>query len=232
MIGCRVLIIDDDHSQLDLIGNFLRQQGIDVFTAPDGEEGILTAERVKPDIILLDLCLPGLDGHVVCQRLRELSNAPIIFFSALSAENEIVRGFQSGADDYIVKPVKLNELVERMKARIRGNKKTHPVTSYEDEALQVDLTARTVTRDGKTVNLTPVESKLLACLIQHSGEVVSHKTILQEVWGHCYMDAVTNLSLYIHYLREKVESDPANPQYIRNEWGTGYWFAGQSTDRF
>lgn len=229
MIGCRVLVIDDDPGQLDLIGMFLRQQGIDTFTSTDGEEGIQIAKRVNPDLVLLDLCLPGLDGHTTCQRLREITDAPILYFSACSDEDEIVKGFKDGAVDFIVKPIRLNELLERMKVRVRDHRLEQPFTVYQDGSLVVDFKLKRVTRNGQPVHLTPVEFKLLACLIRHRGEVVNHKTILQEVWGHCYMDAVTNLSLYVHYLREKLEDDPSNPLYIRNEWGTGYWFSEQNS---
>lgn len=229
-MGARVLIIDDEPGQLQLMKMFLSQQGYDIYTSPDGQEGTNLAARIHPDIVLMDVCLPGMDGYAACQKLRETSNAPVILFSAKSSEADIVEGFMSGADDYIAKPVHLRELVWRMETRLRTAAQTPQIKLYQDKALTVDLQRRKVMRNGATIHLTPLEYKLLVCLVKHAGEVVSHKVILKEVWGHCYMDGITNLSLYVHYLREKLEEDPENPVYIRSEWGSGYWFSVQNEE--
>lgn len=229
-MGARVLIIDDEPGQLQLMKMFLSQQGYDIYTSPDGQEGTNLAARIHPDIVLMDVCLPGMDGYAACQKLRETSNTPVILFSAKSSEADIVEGFMSGADDYIAKPVHLRELVWRMETRLRTAAQTPQIKLYQDKALTVDLQHRKVIRNGATIHLTPLEYKLLVCLVKHAGEVVSHKVILKEVWGHCYMDGITNLSLYVHYLREKLEEDPENPVYIRSEWGSGYWFSVQNEE--
>ncbi len=224
------MIVDDDPGQLQLMTMYLSQQGYDIFTAADGDEATRMITKVHPDIILLDVCLPGQDGYATCHKLRELTVAPVILFSAKTSETDIVEGFKSGADDYITKPLHLRELVQRMETRLRNVSQQPQIKLYQDRSLTVDLQRRKVLRNGNTIHLTPLEYKLLVCLVRHAGEVVSHKVILKEVWGHCYMDGITNLSLYIHYLREKLEEDPENPVYIRSEWGSGYWFSVQNED--
>lgn len=229
-MGAKVLIVDDDACQLQLLKMFLGQQGYDIYTSQNGMEGTLLAAKIHPDIILLDVCLPEMDGYATCQKLREFSMAPVILFSARANESDVVEGFKSGADDYIAKPIHLQELALRMESRLRTASHPPQINLYHDKCLYIDLQHRKVLRNGKNIHLTPLEYKLLVCLVRHAGEVVSHKVILKEVWGHCYMDGVTNLSLYIHYLREKLEDDPENPVYIRSEWGSGYWFSVQNEE--
>lgn len=230
MTGARVLIVDDDPAQIQMLKMFLVQQGYEIYTSLDGSEAVSLAAQIHPDIVLLDVCLPDMDGYSVCQRMREFTSAPVIFLSVKSTEPDIVAGFKSGADDYLTKPVRLHEMALRIEARLRSAAHLPQINIYRDKSLFVDLPRKRVMRNGSLVHLTPLEFKLLVCLVRHAGEVVSHKTILKEVWGHCYMDGVTNLSLYIHYLREKLEDDPENPIYIRSEWGSGYWFSVQSEE--
>lgn len=227
----RVLVIDDDVNQLEILCVILKSQGYEVFTAVDAMEGITSVAGNNPDLILLDINLPGMDGLITCKRLRELTDTPIIICSVTGDEEAIVSAFREGANDFLVKPVKRVELVERINARIRDHENHRNHDNYLDKSLLVDLTHRKVIRNGHVVHLTPVEYKLLCCLVSHNGKVVSHKQILQEVWGHCYLDGMTNLSLYIHYLREKLEDDPENPVYILNEWGNGYWFDARKIEQ-
>ena len=224
------MIVDDDPGQLQLMTMFLSQQGYEIFTAGDGTEATRMVAKVRPDIILLDVCLPGMDGYATCQKLKEVTLAPVIFFSAKTSESDIIEGFKSGGDDYITKPLHLRELVLRMETRLKNASQPPQIKLYQDRSLTVDLQRKKVVRNGNSIHLTPLEYKLLVCLVRHAGEVVSHKVILKEVWGHCYMDGITNLSLYIHYLREKLEDDPENPVYIRSEWGSGYWFSVQNEE--
>lgn len=226
----KVLIIENDPSQLGVLRIFLDRQGYDVYPCSSGEEGTTLALRIRPDIVLMDVCLPDIDGYTACQKIKRAIDVPVIFFSAKTDEADVVEGFRSGADDFISKPIHLHELASRMETRLRNSSHSPQINLYCDKSLLIDLKHRKVMRKGVPVHLTPLEYKLLACLVRHAGEVVSHKTLLKEVWGHCYMDGVTNLSLYIHYLREKLEDDPENPLYIRSEWGSGYWFSAQNEE--
>lgn len=209
---------------------FLVQQGYEIYTSLDGTEAVNLATQIHPDIILLDVCLPDMDGYAACQKMREFTSAPVIFISVKCGEPDVIQGFKSGADDYVSKPIRLHELSQRMESRMRNASQLPSINIYRDKSLFVDLRRKLVMRNGNLVHLTPLEFKLLVCLVHHAGEVVSHKVILKEVWGHCYLDGVTNLSLYIHYLREKLEDDPEHPVYIRSEWGSGYWFSVQNEE--
>jgi two-component system KDP operon response regulator KdpE len=230
MTGARVLLVDDDPAQIQMLKMFLVQQGYEIYTSLDGTEAVNLAAQIHPDIILLDVCLPDMDGYVACQKMREFTSAPVIFISVKCGEPDVIQGFKSGADDYVSKPIRLHELSQRMESRMRNASQLPSINIYRDKSLFVDVRRKLVMRNGNLVHLTPLEFKLLVCLVHHAGEVVSHKVILKEVWGHCYLDGVTNLSLYIHYLREKLEDDPEHPVYIRSEWGSGYWFSVQNEE--
>ncbi|HBF40681.1 MAG TPA: DNA-binding response regulator [Anaerolineaceae bacterium] len=230
MTGARVLLVDDDPAQIQVLKMFLVQQGYEIYTSLDGTEAVNLATQIHPDIILLDVCLPDMDGYAACQKMREFTSAPVIFISVKCGEPDVIQGFKSGADDYVSKPIRLHELSQRMESRMRNASQLPSINIYRDKSLFVDLRRKLVMRNGNLVHLTPLEFKLLVCLVHHAGEVVSHKVILKEVWGHCYLDGVTNLSLYIHYLREKLEDDPEHPVYIRSEWGSGYWFSVQNEE--
>lgn len=230
MTGARVLLVDDDPAQIQVLKMFLVQQGYEIYTSLDGTEAVNLAAQIHPDIILLDVCLPDMDGYAACQKMREFTSAPVIFISVKCGEPDVIQGFKSGADDYVSKPIRLHELSQRMESRMRNASQLPSINIYRDKSLFVDLRRKLVMRNGNLVHLTPLEFKLLVCLVHHAGEVVSHKVILKEVWGHCYLDGVTNLSLYIHYLREKLEDDPEHPVYIRSEWGSGYWFSVQNEE--
>jgi len=230
MTGARVLLVDDDPAQIQMLKMFLVQQGYEIYTSLDGTEAVNLATQIHPDIILLDVCLPDMDGYAACQKMREFTSAPVIFISVKCGEPDVIQGFKSGADDYVSKPIRLHELSQRMESRMRNASQLPSINIYRDKSLFVDVRRKLVMRNGNLVHLTPLEFKLLVCLVHHAGEVVSHKVILKEVWGHCYLDGVTNLSLYIHYLREKLEDDPEHPVYIRSEWGSGYWFSVQNEE--
>jgi DNA-binding response OmpR family regulator len=171
--------------------------------------------------------MPEMDGWQVCQRLREMSDVPIIILSAMTQEDDVVRGFRLGADDYVQKPFKLAELEGRVRAvlrRIRAYDKA-TLTVYDDGILKIDLDRQQAWRHGQAVHLTPTEFGLLSALVRHQGSVVPHKQLLVDVWGPGYADATTCLSLYIRYIREKLEDNPGEPRYILTKWGVGYWFA-------
>ncbi|MCK4316109.1 MAG: response regulator transcription factor, partial [Anaerolineae bacterium] len=163
-----------------------------------------------------------------CQRLREMSDTPIIMLTARGDEKDVLRGLTLGADDYVAKPCSFDELKARIHALLRRAKTpANPAwrTAYDDGRLMVDLSTGIVSLNGSPVHLTPTESRLLMCLMSQTGQVISHKELLTRVWGPEYSDEVGYLSVYVHYLREKIEADPANPQYVRTRWGMGYYFA-------
>ncbi len=196
-----------------------------VLEAVRGDEGLTLASSHKPDLILLDLGLPDMDGLEVIRRLREWSNAPIIVLTARGKEKDKIAGLDAGADDYLTKPFDVGELLARVRVALRHFQRLkqgreEPV--FETTGFKVDLAARVVTVAGKEVHLTPNEYDLLALLIRYAGKVVTQKQILKEVWGPASDDQTQYLRLYIHQLRQKIESNPNRPQYIVTEQGVGY----------
>ncbi len=224
-----ILVIDDDTGLLRLLQLGLEREGFSVITASGGKEGLRQAYQSRPDLVVLDVMMPDIDGWTTCQRLREMSDTPIIMLTARGGEKDVLRGLVLGADDYVAKPCNFDELKARIHALLRRAKTpANPAwrTAYDDGKLAVDLSNGTVSLNGSTVHLTPTESRLLMCLMSQAGQVISHKELLTRVWGPEYSDEVGYLSVYVHYLREKIEDDPANPQYVRTRWGMGYYFAG------
>lgn len=222
----RILVIDDDPTLNALIRQSFHAKGYEVITALNGVEGLKLAYRSHPDIIVLDIMMPDLDGYETCRRLREISEVPVLMLTAMTAEENLVRGFEAGADDYVKKPFSLKELEMRISALIKrsGNGDNTDI-AYDDGTLRVDLQRQHVYRDNQRIHVTPTEFRLLSCLIRHRGHVVTHEELLREVWGDGYLDAVPSLSIYIRYLREKLEEDPGEPHYILTKWGVGYWFS-------
>lgn len=223
----KLLIIDDDEMLSQLLLKSLRPKGFHVEVAHRGRAGLRKAFELHPDLVILDVMMPEMDGWETCRRLREMSDISIIMLTAKSQEQDLIRGFQLGVDDYIKKPFSVLELTYRIRAVLRQtqHRQQHITTVYDDDYLTIDLGRRLVKREGKPVHLTPTEFRLLSYIVRHKGVVISHKRLLKEVWGPHYEDATDCLSLYIRYLREKIEINPSTPQYIRTEWGHGYWFS-------
>lgn len=222
----KILIIDDDEVQLKALQVALRHEQFEVVVAKDGREGLRVAFAAQPDLIILDVMLPEMNGLKVCRRLRELCDVPIIMLTALSAEPDIVRGLEAGADDYMTKPFGISELIARMR-NIERRKKS-PNTSMKAAVLvsgplTIDLARHHVMVDGRSVDLTPTEFRLLSYLAHNSGRVIRHSTLLTEVWGPEYSEEIDYLHLYVRYLRKKIEVDPAKPEIIRTERGVGYY---------
>ena len=220
-----VLMIEDEKPIRRFLKPYLENHGFKVIEAENGEEGMALAASHKPDLILLDLGLPDKDGLVVLRRLREWTQVPVIILTARGKEKEKVDGLDSGADDYLAKPFDVEELMARIRVALRHltSMKTQgeePV--FETPDFKVDLAARIVTLRGKEIHLTPNEYNLLAFLIRHAGKVVTQKLIMNEIWGPNSDDQGRSLRLYIHQLRQKMESDPALPRYILTEPGVGY----------
>jgi two-component system KDP operon response regulator KdpE len=229
-MSATLLLIDDDVSLCETVRLMLAKRGYRVEIAHNAILGLQKAYAVKPDIVILDVMLPDMDGWQTCRRLREMSDVPIIMLSALGAKEDIIRGLNLGADDYIVKPVTTGELIARIRASLRRTSRSsvgasngrQPVFSYEN--LVIDLDKHKVTLDDKRVYLSPTEFRLLSVLSRYKGRVLRHEFLLNEVWGPEYVGEVNYLRIYISYLRRKVEKDPSKPRLIHNEWGVGYRF--------
>ena len=228
--GKKVLIIDDDATFRNLVEQVLTQKGYQVLKASSGREGLRLIFDQRPDLVLLDVVMPGIDGWQVCTRIREISDVPIIMITGRhKSEEDIVRGLDYGADDYLTKPVRSKELVARVQAILRRAELPHlqdirQGIIYSDDFLTVDITERKVTVDGKRVKLTPREFRLFTLLVENAGHILTHKQLLEKVWGWEYTDDVDYVRIYISHLRQKIEPDPSLPKYIITEPGVGYYF--------
>lgn len=227
-MGDKILVVDDDPMVLELVEYNLRGRGYTIITAEDGQEGIRKFHQEHPDLVILDVAMPKLDGYQVCQRIREVANTPVIMLTARgNYEEEIIKGLDMGADDYITKPFKVGELLARLRAslrRARTQSEVAPSVTYHDDFLHIDLNARVVTRDDEPVKLTPTEHKLLAYLVKNRGRWLEFRQILENVWGFEYMDDIDYLRVYIWHLRQKLEPNPKKPMYLLNELNVGYKF--------
>jgi two-component system KDP operon response regulator KdpE len=224
----RILIVDDEMSILKFLRSNLEERDYTVISATDGEEALQIIERELPDLIILDVMMPKMDGFEVCRRLREWSQIPIIMLSARGDESDKVQCLDLGADDYIVKPFGANELMARVSAVLRRTKAASPSPTKSSVTcgdLVINLASRKVTRAGEDIKLTPTEYALLQELAVNSGKVLTHTHLLNKVWGSEYRDEREYLHVFIRRLRSKLEQDPNNPVYIATVSGVGYQFA-------
>ncbi len=223
----RILVVDDEERMVRFIRMNLEHDGFQVSEAFNGKQAIQKLRDVTPDLILLDIMMPDLDGFEVLETLREISNVPVIMLTAKGEEDDRVRGLERGADDYVTKPFSPRELVSRVKAVLRRTEgvsgSMHGLLEI-DKRLKIDFDRREIWLEGKLVKLRPTEYRLLFHLVQNAGWVVSHDQLLQKVWGYEYRDEPHYVRLYINYLRQKLEKDPADPKYILTERGVGYRF--------
>jgi two-component system, OmpR family, KDP operon response regulator KdpE len=227
----KVLIVDDEQAIRDALGRKLRREGYNVFLAESGIEGLRMFHAERPDMVILDIVMPEMDGLTVCQRIREIAETPVMMLSANAiTEEDIVQGLNAGADEYLVKPIRLNEFVARVQALLRRSQMsgTENKVGYNDGYLNVDLQRRQVFVNSTKIHLTPTEFKLLIMLIENAGKVVTQPELLEQVWGHEYVDDIYYPRVYISQLRRKIEPDPANPTYILTEHRIGYRFEKQS----
>jgi two-component system KDP operon response regulator KdpE len=227
MTNRKVLVIDDDPGLLTVLRLGLEREGFEVVTADSGKEGLRQAYETHPDVILLDIMMPEMNGWHACQRLRHVCDTPIIMLTARAGQLDVLKGLSLGADDYLTKPCSFDELKARIKTVLRrvdsgGAVDWHP--AYDDGCLRVDLASGTVVRNGEVVDLTPTEARLLMYLVSQKGRIVPHKELLTHVWGPEYAEETSYLSVYVRYLRQKIEDDPGNPRYIRTRWRVGYCF--------
>jgi two-component system KDP operon response regulator KdpE len=222
----KILVIDDDSALLKLVDLSLREHGYEVVIADNGATGLRQAFNLRPDIVLLDVMMPTMDGWDTLARLRAMSDLPIIMLTGKDGAQDVVRGLDLGADDYVIKPFDISELAARISAILRRTESASSVSvsPYSDAYLSIDYARRRVMIEGQPVSLTPKEFRLLLCLVRRAGRVVPHQVLLSEVWGPEYSDETQYLKLYIRYLREKIERDPSNPEYILTAWGEGYYF--------
>ncbi len=224
-----ILMIDNDQSLSSLLCEFLHGQGYATRCASNGRAGLREMFERKPDLIVLDVTMPEMDGWETLKRIREMSDAPVVMLTARDNESDILRGFSGGADDYVTKPFSFAQLAARIKAVLARKGEAPGGEHLTAGNLQVDIPSRRVTRGGEVINLTPTEFNLLVALMRRKGEVLSSEDLARQVWGYQYASEVGFVRRYVWHLRQKVEVDPENPQYIHNERGFGYRFGGQET---
>jgi two-component system KDP operon response regulator KdpE len=221
-----VLVVDDEPNILSTLAPLFRARGYEVLTAMTGRAAVETAERERPDLIVLDLGLPDLDGVEVCRAIRDTMSVPIVILSARGAEEDKVRALDLGADDYVTKPFGAEELLARVRAALRRSEPPAPVSEPIVRGdLVIDRERFRVLRDGTELRLTPKEFELLTYLAQHSGRVLTHRTILKAIWGPNAVDQPEHLRVLVAALRKKIEPDAASPKYILTEPWVGYRFA-------
>ncbi|HEY1274249.1 MAG TPA: response regulator transcription factor [Thermoleophilaceae bacterium] len=225
MTGRRVLVVDDEPQILRALKVVLGGAGFDVVPAAGMEEALDVAAVRPPDAAIVDLVLPDGDGVEVTRRIREWSQMPILVLSAVGDESEKVRALNAGADDYVTKPFGSDELIARLGAALRRAGGAPDEPRVVADGLEIDLAAHTVTRDGEEVHLTPTEFELLRALAVERGRLMTHATLLREVWGPAYEDDTQVLRVHVANLRKKLEPEPGRPRYIRTDPGIGYRFA-------
>jgi two-component system KDP operon response regulator KdpE len=224
-----ILVIDDEPHILRALRTILSAHHYQVTTAQNGEDGLAFAAVEKPDMIILDLGLPDIDGVTVCARLREWTDIPIIILSVRNGEREKVKALDNGADDYLVKPFGIEELLARIRVALRHLAKSQGFNQnvIVSGDIAIDLTRHIVTKGGNEVKLTATEYKLLTYLAHHADRVLTHLNILNHVWGPEYMGNIEYLRVFMSQLRKKLESDPKHPKYLISESGVGYRFITQ-----
>ena len=217
----RVLVVDDDLALAEMLGIVLRNEGLEVTHVADGSEAVGAFRESRPDLVLLDVMLPGLDGMEVCRRIRAESGVPIVMLTARTDTVDVVVGLESGADDYVVKPFKPKELVARIRARVRRfDTSDHEALNIGD--LAIDVAGHSVTRGGAQINLTPLEFDLLVCLARKPWQVFTREVLLEQVWGYRHAADTRLVNVHVQRLRSKVEHDPENPEIVVTVRGVGY----------
>ena len=228
----KILVVDDDPSMVKLISQVLSSKGYEVLESNNGQDALRLLYSQKPDLVLLDVVMPAMDGWQTCSRIRDISaTIPIIILTGRrKTEEDVARGLDYGADDYLIKPVGNKELAARVQAMLRRAELPSSAedqgkhSAFSDGYLTVDIAQRRVIVDGNRVKLTPIEFRLLALLLQNTGRILMHQQLLEKVWGWEYVDDLDYVRIYISHLRKKIEPDPALPKYIITEPGVGYYF--------
>ena len=235
MPGNKVLLVEDDRTLLDVLKYNLTKEGHDVVTASDGVEALDMARNKKPDLIVLDVMLPKLDGFEVCRILRRETTTPILMLTAKASETDKVVGLELGADDYMTKPFSMREFLARIKAMLRRSEMMKMVESSAKETtpsiikvggLEIDFARHKVSQSGTTIDLSPKEFDLLAFILKNREQVFSRDQVLEKVWGYDYAGDTRTVDVHIRWLRQKIEVDPANPRHLLTVRGIGYKFEG------
>ncbi|MDE4542941.1 response regulator [Thermoanaerobacterium sp. R66] len=227
----RILIVDDEKPIVEILKYNLEKNGFNTIEAYDGEEGLKMAQEKNPDLILLDVMLPKMDGFTVLRILRQTMNTPILMLTAKEEEVDKVLGLELGADDYVTKPFSMRELIARVKANLRRSGISNGETMsnvLSVNSLNIDLSKYRVEKNGKPIELTSREFDLLKFLVANRGLIFSREMLLEKVWGYEYFGDVRTVDVTIRRLREKIEDDPANPRYIHTKRGVGYYFSEES----
>lgn len=222
-----ILVVDDEQRMLNFMRMNLELEGMRVITATNGRDAVDKVREEMPDVVVLDIMMPGMDGFDALRRIRTFSQVPVLFLTARDDEEDRIKGLELGADDYIGKPFSHRELVSRIRAVLRRHYTPPPApqtTITVDDRLTIDFARREVLINGERVNLRPTEYRLLYHLVQNAGYVMTYEMLLTRVWGPEYRDETHYVRLYITYLRQKIEPDPSNPKYILTERGVGYRF--------
>jgi DNA-binding response OmpR family regulator len=224
MNGSRILVIDDDADIRGLVTELLHRAGLEVESAADGRVGLRAFHKSQPDLVVLDVSMPELDGWQTLERIRDLSDVPVLMLTARGEELERVRGLKAGADDYVVKPFGRQELVARVQALLRrtSTETTDRQDTYSDARLTIDFAQRSVTFDGRAVSLTPLEFKLLSAFVRNPRQVLSREQLLELVWGSSYAVSGDQVKLYVGYLRKKLDPDDPGNVPIETVRGFGY----------
>ena len=227
MEGKKILVVDDDPATIQLLTSTFVKTKATVLTATNGQEGLQQFYTHRPDLIILDIKMPDMDGWETCRIIRKLSDVPIIMLTVRSADEEIIRGLDSGADDYITKPFNAQVVLARVRAALRRpaqNKLLQASTRYNDDYLTIDLEKPLVLVKGEPIKLTAQEYRLLAYLLQNPNRMLTTQQILKNAWGWEYEDQPGHVRIYIWHLRRKLEEDPKEPKYLLTEYGLGYRF--------
>lgn len=217
----RILVVDDDEALSEMIGIVLRNDGFEPYFCADGNAAVDLFRSIRPDLVLLDLMLPGRDGIEICRGIRQESDTPIVMLTAKSETADVVRGLEAGADDYVPKPFKPAELVARVRARLReGDVRSSEALRIGD--VTIDVSGHEVTRAGERINLTPLEFDLLVALARRPGQVLTRDMLLEEIWGYRHQGDARLVNVHVQRLRSKVEKDPDNPEVVLTVRGVGY----------
>lgn len=228
-MSSKILVVDDAVELTRFLEGSLVQDGYQVLVAHTAQDGLRQAYHAKPDLILLDVMMPGMDGWEMLARLREFSDVPVVMLTAVNAVDFKVHGLDIGADDYMTKPFEVRELKARVRALLRRvvspSPESGPSLTFDDGRLTIMSSSYTVTTHGQEVDLTPIEHRLLLYLARNAGRVMTYEQILDNVWGPGYEDSLSNVKVYVRRLRRKIEVDPGQPCYILTQWGVGYYLA-------
>ena len=221
-MSSRILVVDDDVALAEMIGIVLHNKGFDVVFCADGSQALAQFQESHPDLVLLDVMLPGMDGFDVCRAIRRISDAPIVMLTARSDTSDVVTGLEAGADDYVPKPFKPKELVARVRARLRGREDAQVDEGLTLQDLSIDVAGHVVKRDGHVIALTPLEFDLLVTLARAPWKVFSREELLEQVWGYRHAADTRLVNVHVQRLRSKIERDPERPELVVTVRGVGY----------